>query len=57
MTPVPVPCADMMRTRPGTVDCRMLAWLSAPVPSSSSTNVWFCVGGVGMAENADAVLS
>ena len=36
----------------------MLAWLSAPVPSSSSTNVWFCVGGVGgMAEDADAVLS
>jgi hypothetical protein len=35
----------------------MFSWLSAPVPSSSSTNVWLAGGGVGMAEAADALPS
>ena len=54
-TPDPDPCADVIRARPGTVDCRMFSWLSAPVPSSSSTNVWLAGGGVGMADAADAL--
>ena len=32
----------------------MFAWLSAPVPSSSSTNTLFSRGGLGIADEASA---
>src|ERR1017187_6659002 len=50
------PAGDTMCTSPGAVASRMLAWLSAPVPSSSSTNCLFAGGGEGIAEETPAEL-
>ena len=56
MTPAPAgaPGADRTCTSPGAAECRMFSWLSAPVPSSSSTNTLFAPGGLGITEDGCA---
>ncbi len=56
MSPAPAgaPRGVTTCTRPGAAELRMFAWLSAPVPSSSSTNTLFCRGGLGITEDACA---
>ena len=56
MTPTPAdwPPAARTCTSPGATESRMLAWLSAPVPLSSSMNILFFDGGLGITDEAEA---
>src|SRR5580693_2141513 len=52
--PAEVPWAARTCTSPGAAELRMFAWLSAPVPSSSSTNTLFSRGGLGITDGESA---